>query len=533
MKKKAMAMLLTTAMAVSALAGCGSSSADTGSTAAGSAESGDADGGEAAEGEGGDFSNIDTSEEVNLVISVFGGTNVADLDQINEKISEITKEKLNCTVEIQGMSNYVQQYPIVLSTNEPIDLIWTATWNNCWDYSKQGAFQDITDLVNEKFPDLKDLIGEDKWDACAVDGSYYIIPSANDASPSNWAQWGVVWREDLRKELGCEPITSIETMEAYAEAVLKSGNGMIPFCDTGAGGLWHTMLEKEHIYTEFGSPFNTLALDLDTDEIVDYATLDGVQEMCETQRKWEKNGYIQPDVASSTDSGSDGMLSGKYAGYLCSTISTYESQFAAPIAAAHPDWELGYMNYGEMFQYAYPNSPAMGSLAIPAASENPERALAFLELLLTDNELYNLIDCGIQGVHYDVDEDGYYTSLQGDAITYPRESLWLTSYYVNEDAKIYTEGDVAGMTYIEEKLAPIAVECYWQNFPYDASGYSEYATACSTVYSEYWSPLLTGQLDDVTGGLATLDQKMLENGQDKILEALTPQWEAYKKQIGR
>lgn len=97
-----------------------------------------------------------------------------------------------------------------------------------------------------------------------------------------------MWREDLRKELGCEPITSIETMEAYAEAVLKSGNGMIPFCDTGAGGLWHTMLEKEHIYTEFGSPFNTLALDLDTDEIVDYATLDGVQEMCETQRKWEK-----------------------------------------------------------------------------------------------------------------------------------------------------------------------------------------------------------------------------------------------------
>ena len=132
-----------------------------------------------------------------------------------------------------------------------------------------------------------------------------------------------------------------------------------------------------------------------------------------------------------------------------------------------------------------------------------------------------------------MDEDGYYTSLQGDAITYPRESLWLTSCYVNEDAKIYTEGDVAGMTYIEEKLAPIAVECYWQNFPYDASGYSEYATACSTVYSEYWSPLLTGQLDDVTGGLATLDQKMLENGQDKILEALTPQWEAYKKQIGR
>ena len=531
MKKKMVAMLLTTAMVVSTLTGCGASSGDDSSATADNQEN--TTSGETDASAAGDFANIDTSDEVNLVISVFGASSVADLDEINEKISEITMEKLNCTVEIQGMANYVQQYPIALSTNEPIDLIWTATWNNCWDYCKQGAFQDITDIVNDKFPNLKSLIGEEKWDACAVDGQYYIIPSANDDSRSNWSQWGVVWREDIRKELGCEPITSLETMEAYAKAVVESGKGMIPYCDNGASGLWHTMLEKEHIYTEFASPFNTLTLDLDTNEIVDYAKLDSVKEFCETQRRWEKNGYIQPDVASSTDTGNDGMLSEKYAGAITVPISTYESQYVATISAAHPDWELGYMCYGEMFQYAYPNSPAMGALAIPQACENPERALAFLELLMTDNELYNLVDCGIQGVHYDIDENGHYVSLQGDSVTYPRESVWLTSFYVNSDAKIYTEGDEDAVAYIKEKLQPIAVTCYWQNFLYDATSYSEYATACSTVYSEYWSPLLAGQVEDVETGLTTLAQKMQENGQDTILEVITEQWDAYKQQIGK
>ena len=118
-------------------------------------------------------------------------------------------------------------------------------------------------------------------------------------------------------------------------------------------------------------------------------------------------------------------------------------------------------------------------------------------------------------------------------MTYPRESVWLTSFYVNSDAKIYTEGDEDAVAYIKEKLQPIAVTCYWQNFPYDATSYSEYATACSSVYSEYWSPLLAGQVEDVETGLTTLAQKMQENGQDTILEVITEQWDAYKQQIGK
>lgn len=479
-----------------------------------------------------DFGNIDLSEHTDLVISVYG-TTPADMQMINEMASKITEEKLNCTVELQIMANPTQQYALALSTGEPIDLIWTATWMNCWNYAKQGAFQDITDVVNEKFPVLKEMIGEDQWNSTSVGGRYYLIPANCRDEASNWSQWGVTWREDIRKQLNCEEIVDLETMEAYAKAVAESDLGMIPYFDNASGGLWHMMLEKEHIYTEFGGAANTLCLNIDTKEICDYTTLDSVKEFCEIQRRWEKNGYLQPDIASSTDTGPDGVLSGKYAGAIAGvTPATYVSNFVTPIKAAHPDWEMGYLNYGVMYGTTYENSAAMGGLAIPKVSKNTERALAFLELMMTDGELYNLFDIGVEGIHYEVDEDGFYSSLQGTSQTYPRSSTWVPRFYVNKEAKIYTADEQWAVEYISENMRPNAITNYWANCPFDFSEYSEYSTAVQNVMNQYWTPLLLGATDDIDGTLKTLQDQLELNGIDIVAESIEKQWKEYMEEKG-
>ena len=529
--KRLFAVALISLLASASFFGCNSDTpaSSSGSSSEGSSTAGTSSGSLLTDG---DFVNIDMSEEVELVISVFGSTTPADLEMINEEVSKLTKEKINCTVSLQIMANPQQQYSLVLSTGEPIDLIWSATWNNCWNYCKQGAYLDITDMVNNQFPELKEMIGADRWDSISVNGSYYLIPTNNSEEISNWAQWGVVWREDLRKAMGCEEITDIESMEAYAQAILENQSGMIPFYDSPSGGLWHTMLESEHIYTEFGGPTNTLCLNLDTKEIEDYITLDCVREFAERQRRWVTNGYVQPDISSSTDTGPSGVLSGKYTGSMDVGLSTFVSSYLAPISAAHPDWELGYMNYGVMFDYAYENSPAMNGVAIPKAAPNPERALAFLELLMTDDDVYRLYDCGIEGTHYEVDENGYYHSLQGEAVTYGRENVWLTGYYINKDAKLHTEDDQWALDYVENEMRPRAVENFWQAFPYDISDYSEYSTACNNILTQYWNPLLTGATDDIDGTFTALEEGMQANGMDVIRESIQEQWDAYAAEKG-
>ena len=42
-------------------------------------------------------------------------------------------------------------------------------------------------------------------------------------------------------------------------------------------------------------------------------------------------------------------------------------------------------------------------MAISTASKNPERAMMFLNLLNTDPYLMTLLNYGIEGVHYDMD----------------------------------------------------------------------------------------------------------------------------------
>lgn len=91
--KKLLSLLLGTAMAVSVLAGCGSSKADTTvkedtATAESSASSDSAATGEVAA--------ADTSEHVDLTMYLLGDR-TPDFDEVYGKINEILEEKLNCS----------------------------------------------------------------------------------------------------------------------------------------------------------------------------------------------------------------------------------------------------------------------------------------------------------------------------------------------------------------------------------------------------------------------------------------------------
>ena len=54
-----------------------------------------------------------------------------------------------------------------------------------------------------------------------------------------------------------------------------------------------------------------------------------------------------------------------------------------------------------------------GAMAISAGSKNPERALMVYDLLRNDPECYKLFCYGIEGVSYEVTDDGLRTTPEG------------------------------------------------------------------------------------------------------------------------
>ena len=531
MKKRLVAALLTAAMTASLLAGCGSSS---GGSSSAKSESGSESAGEETSVDSSlpeDLQNLDMSEHVTLTFATEWITDNTDREMVVEKINEYIADKLNCEIEINVL-DFRGNYTVSLESGEPIDLIWTATWYNVFNFAQQGAFLDVKPLVEEEFPNLlTTYYDQETWDSCAVGDAYYIIPGHNTESWTNCAQWGVVYREDLRKELGCDEITDWASMEAYAAAVKEAYPEMYPWHENSSGGLWHSMLEKEHIYTEFGGYTNTLALDLDTLEVVDYCDLDSVKEYAETERRWVENGYCQPDIASNTDDAVECFLQEKYAGSMEVLLSSYLSTYLPRVQAEHPDWEVNYINWGTMFGTTYMNAASMTSAAIPVNSANPERTLAFIELMLTDDYLFDLVAYGIEGTHYEVTEDGYYNSLQGSNITYAYGNT-TASIFTNYDAVIPKESDALGMAYMEENITPTLVNNFWTSFPFSTEEYDDYASACSAVYDQYWRGVLNGVYEDTDAALAECQAKLKEAGGDYVRESLTAQWQAYVEEKG-
>lgn len=536
MKRRGTIAAICTALLLAiATNGCGSAGAPAATTAAGTAAASAAGTTAAASKDAATTAEtapaVDISEKVSLNIFTFGASNPADMDMINEAASKITSEKINADVTVTVMADWMTRYKLALSSGEPIDMIWTAMWFSYQPYAFDGAWLDITDMVDNVAPELRTLIGQDIWDMCKIGGKDYAIPCVN----RTYSQWGVAWREDLRKKYNCPEIKDWETMEQYAEAIKANEPGMIPFCDSPNGGLWHSFSEKNHLYAGLGNPQFSYGLGVKTDnprDLLVYHETDAFKDYCETQRRWVENGYIQPDAASSTDTGNAGMLSGKYAGSINGQgIVTTLNGLMLPAKQSNPDWEIGYMNFGEMFKWSYRSHPTFMAFALPNSSPNPERALLFAKELMTNKELFNLYDCGIEGTHYKV-ENGYYVSLN-DPVNpgYLQGAAGITNFLFNKDAKIYSEAYNWVLDY-EKKMDQYEVDNYFEGFPEDYASYSAQVTAMSEVNTQYTWPLLRGTMDDVAGAIADVNKRLDAAGRQEVVANVIKQYNAYLDGMG-
>ncbi|MCI6023898.1 MAG: DUF3502 domain-containing protein [Oscillospiraceae bacterium] len=538
MKKSTRLAAIVAAMAVTTsmvLAGCGNSSSgsstaskDNSSGSTTTSESGES-GGEVTVGRNGDVwvnangDEIDISKHVDLTVyTIFGGGGT-DTDMVNDAANKLNEELVNATVDVQVMNDWRTRYNLALSSGEKIDLIWTAMWYQYQPFAYDGAWYDITNMVDETVPELRDLIGEDSWKQCRIDGKDYAIPSMNMGN----SQWGVAWREDLRKEMGCSEITDMASMEEYAQAILENHPEMIPYCESASGGLFHSLSEKSHTFIGLGNPQFSYGVGYDPakKELYQWDTTDWFREYCHTMRDWIVKGYCQPDIGSTTDDSTNGILTGKYAGSVCYTPGNMPRLIDSAEALG---WEVDYMSYGEMYQWTYWDSPVQMSYAIPASSENPERTLMWVYSILTNDELYNIYDCGIEGTHYELDDEGHYVSLN-DATNpgYVQSGLGLTSSLFNKDAKHYTKSYQWVLDYYDEAIEPYLIENVFQNFPEDYTEYSDLQTANNEVSQQYKWPVIRGAMDNVDEALDDALARQDAAGRQEIIAHVKEQFADY------
>lgn len=432
MKKKVLALLLSTTM-IAGLVGCGGKSDAGTGTNDNAASNAPADNSSASSNastdnaSGTDASAIDTSEHVVITYMTTGETPTGTKERYDEMMTELNKiltEKCNAELQTYFISwtDYLSNYNLTLAQMDgTVDLVGTASdWLDAWPNSKNGAFLELTeDMLKTYAPQTWASVPAENWELCKYNGDIYLIPEDNYAQ---WTNHGFIYRLDWAKAAGLsDGVKSWEDLTTYFKYVKETYPDIIPWDSDGtqyaqmAGGwiashsdyvpidginsaaMWGGT--RDDLYTVY-SPFVT-----DTDSLVEFAKM---------MKEWNDIGVWQTDVLNNTSSTNrDDYRVGKVAAEQHHTQTWTDLVSHTPantIYADDPNAETGFFYFGQETGNVTALSITHGAMAVSAGSKNPERALMVYDLLRNDPECYKLFCYGLEGVSYEITDDGLRTT---------------------------------------------------------------------------------------------------------------------------
>ena len=433
MKKKTLAVLLAVSMTAGLAACGGGDSAPTADTGSGSAADDAADRDAAAAEDA--MSDADTSEHVVITYMTTGDAPSGDAlntyNDMMEKLNAILTEKVNAELETYFISwtDYLANYNLTLAQMDgSVDLVGTSSdWLDSWPNAKNGAFLELSEEMLQTYaPQTWASVPADHWELCKYDGEIYLMPEDNYAQ---WTNHGYIYRMDWAKEAGlADGVHSWEDMTAYWKYCKEAFPDLIALWDSdgtsynamaggwiashsdyvsidgiNAGAMWGG--RKDDLYTVY-SPYVT-----ETDLLVEFARL---------MKEWDEIGVWPTDVLNNTSMTED-MNADMYRIGQVAAVQKHTEMWTGLVSALpqntiyqeNPDADTGFFYFGEEQGNVVELSITHGAMAVSAGSENPGRALMVYDLLRNDPECHMLFCQGVEGVSYEVTEDGLMTKPEG------------------------------------------------------------------------------------------------------------------------
>ena len=523
MKKKILSMLLSMTMAAGVVTGCGSAGTQSAADQleaegvteipAATETKEEAASDAAAEEKSQDAPALDLSNQVDLVFYVMGDA-PQDEELVENALNEKLLEKCNATVDMQF-----------------------STWTDFQQkYANEITAQSADEMLDTVAPALKETVGESNLNMCSVGGKIYAIPNT-------WPEYvcnGVKYREDLRAKYNLPVPDSLENLEAYLLGIKEN--------DPSQGLLTVTAEESQGLKTGFDAAWALnfkypwvanngldygLAANYDTpSEVYDYWYSDDFVDDMKMLKRWADEGFWSKSALSDTNN-SDAYKNGLCVAEVAGQNPNKQITAIADFENTGNGWESGYVAYGETNGVIYPGHATQNGTAIVRGCKDPERALLVLQTMLCDDEVNSIVQYGIKGTHYDV-EDGIYKNLQeaaGETVTFAYEGF-NTWNLRNGDTKLPQVTDVK-LQEMFDKYAALGEKTKFPNvniydgFSENYDSYSAERSAVSNVMRQYLAPLQAGLVDDVDAAVEEFRSKMKEAGIDVCREEYTKQWVAY------
>lgn len=305
-----------------------------------------------------------------------------DAGMVIDEVNKYTAEKIGVKLNVinVGWGDYNQKMQVVINTGDKWDLCFTCAWAN--DYlqnSQKGAFFELDDMLKKEGKEMYEKIDQRFWDAAKVGGVTYAVPSEKEIG--SCPMW-VFTKEYVDKyNIPYQDIHNLEDLEPWLKLIKEKEPEVVPFYLTKDYSA-PTYMDK--IQDPVGIEYED-----DTLTVKNVFETEKMKSTLKTMRKYYLEGYINKDAATASDDKSVKRF-----------VTKGDGQ---PYAELIWGKDLGYeVVTSPIMDTQVTNISARGAMtAINKNSEHPEKAMALLNLINTDEYLRNLLNYGIEGVHYE------------------------------------------------------------------------------------------------------------------------------------
>jgi len=363
------------------------------------------------------------ADDLPTITIMFHGSNVSDDTAVLEKVNEYIADKVGAKLEViwGTWGDFDEKATNALTTGDStVDMVFTCSWSadEFNTYAKNGFFEPLDQYMEQYGADLKAALPEALIQAATVEGPdgekhLYAVNGFKDTATQN--TWDV--NVTLLKELGYT-VEDVQRLgffgwgEIFARAKEVKGDSFYPFLVEPA--VAERMVTNGIILTGDSGSVNLLSYYLDPEDVSKadakygnvilnkFATPE-FEAFVRQMREYYLAGYIDPALAVAETSNDTRANAQKTASYLIGTQSyAYGYEYSSDVLDRGV--EVQFLPCTEPYVDTTISQGAM--MAVSSASQHPEESFRFLALLNSDPYLMTLMNYGVEGVHYTLDDDG-------------------------------------------------------------------------------------------------------------------------------
>lgn len=456
-----------------------------------------------------------------------------DMQEVLDKANaEYFEPNLNTTLQIKFLnwSDYTTKYSLLLSGGEEVDLIYTAAWCYYNEEAAKGAFLELNDdFLKQYMPYTYEQQPEESWDQISIDGKIFAVPKAK----STFTAYNIVAvRQDLIDKYQLTVPDSWENYETYLEelADLKDETGVIPL-NTNAHReqLLTLFLQTQKIQAVadgFDWMYNTNGKEdaPAPEDIFYFYGSDLHLQYCLEMARLAEEGIWSSDAINDTTDAQSYFENGTSGSFIWNTSvfqagKNLESAGNGTYAVydVTPDTPRSKASY------------ATDAIAITTKSDKQERAALTLDYMKTDTDLNRLLMGGIEGKHWELDENGDRVVLDAASGYGWNNWAWALNNESEPDEAGLDERQVA----IQDQLDAMEYHPEIAGFTFDPENVQTEYTIVKSVVDEYRQSFALGIYGDDTEQHFNEFKETLENaGLEKVTEELKTQYQAYLERKG-